>query len=202
MLCPAGPRSVVANGSLRQVSERRRLTGVLVARSLEEARLYLDLHPHQCGYAGRYEPEFTLSRRDGQRVAVYQGTCAGCSERRRDEFAVPEVAVAGYGADEPSRILDAGEFLWTSDRAAEQAAALAGSSDQAELASARGAIDVAIDALHEVLKFGPVGSADQLGSDLGKKVYDANPDRFTPDRLQQRLELLLDARSRLERAPA
>jgi hypothetical protein len=175
---------------------------VLVARSIEEARLYLDLHPHECGYAGRFEPELALIRRDGQLVAVYEGTCPGCSERRRAEFAVPEMAVAGYGADEPSRILDAGEFLWTSDRAAEQAAALAGSSDQADRASARGAIDVAIDALHEVLKFGPVTSAEQLGSELGRQTYAANPDRFTPDRLRQRLDLLLDARSRLERAPA
>ena len=190
------------NGSLRAGLERRRLTGVLVARSLEEARLYLDLRPHGCGYAGRFEPELTLSRRDGQRVAVYQGTCAGCSESRRVEFAVPEIAVAGYGADEPSRILDAGEFLWASDRAAERAAALAGSADQADRASARAALDVAIDALHEVRKFGPVTAAGQLGSELGRQSYAANPDRFTADRLRQRLELLLDARSRLERAPA
>lgn len=175
---------------------------MLVARSLEEARLYLDLHPHSCGYAGRFEPEFTLSRRDGRLVATYEGTCAGCSERRRAEFAVPEVVVAGYGADEPSRILDAGEFLWASDRAAERAAALADSSDHADRATARAAIDVAIDALHEVLKFGPVTAAGQLGSELGRQVYDANPDRFTADRLRGRLELLLDARSRLERAPA
>lgn len=171
---------------------------MLVARSLEEARLYLDLHPHECGYAGRFEPEFALDRRDDRLVAVFEGACAGCSQQRRAEFAVPEAAVEGYGADEPSRILDAGEFLWASDRAAEQASAVAGS----DPASARAALDVAIAALREVLKFGPVTSAEQLGSELGRQTYDANPDRFTADRLRLRLDLLTDARSRLQGAPA
>jgi hypothetical protein len=171
---------------------------VLVARSLDEARLYLDLHPHACGYAGRFDPQFRLDRRDGRLVAVYQGACPGCSEQRRLEFAVPETTVEGYGADEPSRILDAGEFLWASDRAAEQAGALA----ESDRKGARAALDVAIDALREVLKFGPVTAAEQLGSELGRQVFEANPDRFGTDRLRQRLDLLTDARSRLERAPA
>jgi hypothetical protein len=53
-----------------------------------------------------------------------------------------------------------------------------------------------------VLKFGPVTAAEQLGSELGRQVFEANPDRFGTERLRQRLDLLTDARSRLERAPA
>jgi hypothetical protein len=57
-----------------------------------------------------------------------------------------------------------------------------------------------------VLKFvadaAPGVSREQLGSDLGRAVYDANPDRFTLDRLRMRKELLADVRGRVERKPA
>jgi hypothetical protein len=173
---------------------------VLLARSIQEARLFMDLHPCACGEAA--VAGFTLDKRDGQLVAVYESDCPACGEPRRYEFAVPAETTRGaaFGGPEPSGLVDAGEFVWVSDRAAERALSLTGATDEPSRATARASIQVAIAALDEVFKFFPEFTRDSIPSDLGRAVYDANPDRFAPARLDRRRELLLDARSRLERS--
>lgn len=167
---------------------------MLTARSVQEAGLYVELHPCECGAAG--ELTFSVVERGGDLVALYEGACPGCGQMRRFEFSLPSEPVPGrvYGGAQPSAIIDAGEFLWYSDRAAERAAST-------EPADARGqsALDSAVAALDEVLKFIPADAdavpRDAIGSELGQAVYDANPDRFTRERLNYRRELLLDARA-------
>jgi hypothetical protein len=174
---------------------------VLIARSLQEAELFVELHPCDCGQG--IELDFSLVKRDGRLVAVYQGECSGCGPERRFEFVIPEDSVGGaaYGGPEPSSIIDAGEFLWYSDRAAERAQLTSTTNGETELADARSALDVALAALEEVGKFLPAGAdtlpRDAIPSDLGRAVSDANPDRFQRERLGYRKQLLQDAQSQL-----
>jgi hypothetical protein len=155
---------------------------VFTARSIQEAALYVDLHPCECGAAG--ELTFSVIDRDGQPVAVYEGVCASCGRTRRFEFLVPAEPVPGpaYGGAEPSAIVDAGEFLWYSDRAAEQAFRLSDATAGSEVARGRSALDVALAALDEVAKFIPAGAdavpRELIGSELGRAVYDADPERL------------------------
>jgi hypothetical protein len=108
---------------------------MLIARSLQEAGLYVELHPCECGAAG--ELTFSVIERDGMPVVVYQGDCPGCGRSRRFEFRIPAEPVAGpaYGGQEPSEIVDAGEFLWYSDRATEQAFRLSTETDDTAMAT-------------------------------------------------------------------
>ncbi|NEA32310.1 hypothetical protein [Streptomyces sp. SID13031] len=169
---------------------------MLIARSIQEAGLYVELHPCDCG--ARSELTFSMIERDGELLAVYEGTCAGCGQARRFEFSIPREPVPGraYGGEQPSSILDAGEFLWYSDRGADRAA-LAG--DQRPSTRELSALDGALAALDEVVKFIPAGAdaipREAIHSEFGRAVYDANPDRFTRESLSYRRELLLDARA-------
>lgn len=173
---------------------------MFTARSIQEAALYVDLHPCECGAAG--ELTFSLIEHDGQPVAVYEGVCPSCGRTRRFEFRIPSEPVPGpaYGGPEPSAIVDAGEFLWSSDRAAEQAFQLSDAASPHDVARGRSALDVALAALDEVVKFIPPGAdavpREVIASELGRAVYDAGPDRFTRERLGYRRELLEDARLR------
>jgi hypothetical protein len=173
---------------------------MLIARSLQEAGLYVELRPCECGAAG--DLTFSVIEREGELVVVYQGDCPGCGRSRRFEFRIPAEPVAGpaYGGQEPSEIVDAGEFLWYSDRATEQAFRLSADSDDAAVARGRSALEVAIAALDEVLKFVPAGAdavpRDVIASEVGQAVYDADPDRFGRDALLARRRLLDDALAR------
>jgi hypothetical protein len=179
---------------------------VLDARSIQEARLYLDLHPCTCGHTDGFDPELSLELLDGRQVARYSGVCAGCGRRRQYEFALlpPVTGGAEYGGAEPSRIVDAGEFLWVSDSATDRALSLVDLADERSRSAAHTSFAVAIAALEEVLKFVTAGAtgipAERMRSELGRRMYDANPDRFQLERLNRRREMLVDARARLERS--
>lgn len=170
---------------------------MLAARSLQEARLYVDLRPCDCGTTTPFDPEFAVEEIDGQQVTVYSGSCPGCGTGRRFEFAgVPDGE--GFG-DGTSSIIDPGEFLWVSDVATDQALSFA--TGPADRQAAQTAFETALAALDEVLKFVPSGAtavpAELIGSELGRTVYDANPDRFQVERLEQRRAMILDAQQRV-----
>jgi hypothetical protein len=171
---------------------------VLAARSLQEARLYVDLRPCDCGTTSPFDPEFSVEEVDGQSVVVYSGTCPNCGTERRFEFAgVPDGD--GFGAG-TSSIIDPGEFLWVSDAATDQALSAATGPDPADRQAAQAAFETALAALDEVLKFVPAGAtevpAEVIRSELGRTVYDANPDRFQIERLEQRRAMITDAQQR------
>ncbi|MEO3810487.1 hypothetical protein ABGB17_15925 [Sphaerisporangium sp. B11E5] len=156
-----------------------------VARTRDEAHLYLDLHP--CAACGSVDVtwEDALVVTDGVAATRYSGTCPGCGAARRYEFGVPrrEVVAAGFpvfGGPEPSRLLDAGEWLWVADLTA-------GDVPPHDPPAARQALAIATAAVEEVVKFIPPGADrvpdEAFWSDRGRRVRAAEPGRFQVDRL-------------------
>jgi hypothetical protein len=155
-----------------------------VARTRDEAQLYLELHP--CPDCGSIDTpwEHSLIQVDGELTIRYAGICPGCEAEREYLFGLParETRVSGwptFGGPEPSELLDAGQWMDVADRAAE-----AVPTDPVEagrvLAVARAAVD-------EVVKFVPTGAdavpEDEFWTPEGQAVRDAEPARFRLDRL-------------------
>ncbi len=152
-----------------------------VARSRDEARLFLDLTP--CPDCGTVSPDWNHSIEDagGELVSSYAAVCPGCGAEREYLFGLPERETAGefpaFGGPEPSELLDPGQWLHVADLFA---------SDVPEddpglaLAIARAAVD-------EVVKFVPPGldavPPDAFWTEDGRRVHDAEPGRFRLDRL-------------------
>lgn len=151
-----------------------------LARTSAEAHLWLQLNPCACGAT-----EFVTRR---SVVAVgellcseYTGPCQGCGTVRRVRFALsdePRPASRNgvdYGGDEPSELLDPGQWLFVADRYATKTPA------------SRDDVDVAQAAVGEVLKFLPEGveelEASAFWTPLGLCTYHAEPGRFRRARL-------------------
>ncbi|MFC6083136.1 hypothetical protein [Sphaerisporangium aureirubrum] len=156
-----------------------------VARTRDEAHLYLDLHP--CAACGSVEVswEDALVNAGGVAATRYSGVCPGCGAARRYEFGLPEREVVApgfpvFGGAEPSRLLDAGEWLWVADLTA-------GNVPSGDRGAARQALVVAVAAVEEVVKFVPPGADrvpdEAFWSDRGRRVRAAEPGRFQVDRL-------------------
>ncbi len=153
------------------------------ARTRDEALLYLDLTPCACGSVET--PWESGVVEVAERLAVvYAGDCADCGAEREHLFGLPEreTAPAGwptFGGPEPSRLIDAGEWLWVADHVASSVPP--GPEEGARaLAMARAAVE-------EVLKFVPHGGdrvPDQaFWTDRGRRVRAAEPGRFRVERL-------------------
>ena len=161
-----------------------------LARTNEEAHLYMELHPCACG-ATDFGATSAVAEVDGAWVCRYAGRCVGCGRERVFEFRQPdEIVVPPDGAwatgTQPSQLLDAGEWLFVADTF--------GGTDtdparleperrervQADLVAAAAALD-------EVLKFVPPG-ADEVPpsafrAERGRAVREAEPGRFRVARL-------------------
>jgi hypothetical protein len=168
---------------------------MLVARTADEAHLYMRMHPHSCG-EHRFDPPHWQEDRDGTLVVVYEGPCARCGKLRRFEFALdpampPPSPSFGHGV---SRILDPGEFMFASEAAAERVESFNGAAEAS--AQARRDLNYAIAALEEVLKFIPVGEAavpdSAFPSSTGVLYQARHPDKFTRRYLDERLQLYRD----------
>jgi hypothetical protein len=167
--------------------------GPPLARTNHEAHLFMDLRPCSCG-----EPAFTRSSAvvtlpDGALASRYSGECKGCGRPREFLFRLPPEPLedAGeeirYGGAEPSRLLDAGEWLWAADRFAKAVPAEPHRLAGAEQRRARGRLAAAAAAIDEVLKFVPP-DADSvpetaIRSELGRSAYAREPGRFRATRL-------------------
>lgn len=155
-----------------------------VARTRDEAHLYLDLHPCECGSV-ETTWENGLVAVDGGLASRYWGACDDCGRRREYLFGLPErpVMPSGYptfGGEEPSQLLDAGEWLWVADLSA-------GNVPVDDADEARRTLAVATAAVEEVVKFIPPG-ADEVPdeafwSQRGREMRAAEPGRFQLDRL-------------------
>ncbi|MEV8633410.1 hypothetical protein AB0395_17285 [Streptosporangium sp. NPDC051023] len=155
-----------------------------VARSGDEAHLYLDLHPCVCGSADTaWESE--RGSVDGEPVTRYSGTCPGCGAEREFLFGLPErevppVRFPTFGGREPSQLLDAGEWMWVADLTA-------GNVPADEPREAEQAPAIALAAVEEVIKFIPPGEDEvperAFWSDRGRRMRDAEASRFVLDRL-------------------
>ncbi len=157
-----------------------------VARSRDEAHLYLDLHP--CDECGSAETAWdsALAVGDGELASRYSGICSACGARREFWFGLPErevmpVEYPTFGGPEPSQLLDAGQWRLVADLTS-------GSVPDDDLAEARRSLAIAAAAIGEVLKFVPPG-ADQVPDEgfwsaPGRQARDEDPARFTRERLQ------------------
>lgn len=167
----------------------------LRARSNLEAHLYMDLRPCGCGEARFDRASLVVELPGGGLASRYTGTCARCEAPREFVFALPPEPEPGadqpgevrYGGDDPSELLDAGEWLWVAD-----AYARAVPPDPHRLADpdrrrARARLAAAVAALDEVLKFVPPGGdrlpAAVVRSRLGAEMYQREPGRFHRGRL-------------------
>lgn len=156
-----------------------------VARTRDEALLYLELNPcEDCGSVGT-DWEYGLAEVDGELVISYVGSCPGCGAEWEYFFGLPERETpAGsfptFGGSEPSELLDAGQWLEVADRTAGDVPA----DDQEE---AGRVLAVARAAVEEVVKFIPPGRdavpEDAFWTDDGRRVRDAEPGRFRLERL-------------------
>ncbi|MEV4837219.1 hypothetical protein AB0K05_22030 [Nonomuraea sp. NPDC049486] len=155
-----------------------------VARTRDEAHLYLDLHPCACGSVETSWQSGLVSV-DGELVNRYHGTCEACGTPREYVFGLPErpLMPAGYptfGGEEPSELLDAGEWMWVADLSA-------GNVPTDDPAEAERTLRVAAAAVAEVVKFVPPGADevpdDGFWSERGQRMRAQEPGRFQLDRL-------------------
>ncbi|WP_169986105.1 hypothetical protein [Microbispora sp. H10836] len=158
-----------------------------IARSRDEAHLYLDLNPCACGSAGT-DWDSGLASAEGELVTCYEGRCAACGAEREYLFGLPEreVTPTGYptfGGAEPSELLDPGEWMWVADLTA-------GNVPEGPLPEGgerRQALSIARAAVEEVIKFVPPGQdevpEEAFWSERGRAVRAAEPGRFRLDRL-------------------
>jgi hypothetical protein len=165
---------------------------MLVARSAEESQLYIELHPCECGDDDFRWSTHQLGYGEAGRRSVYLGNCETCGISRRFEFVLADLEAPvppafGHG-DQPSAIVDAGEFLLVARRCAGMVPA-----DPAELADtfrddALFALETAVEAVGEALKFIPPGAdavpADVLLAPGSRDRLAADPDAFTRRRIE------------------
>lgn len=160
------------------------------ARRFDEAHLFMDLRPCECGEAS-FDRERALATVDGERVVRYLGDCAGCGRAREFAFRLSphrdDPRGTRYGTPgEPSRLLDAAEWLAVSDLLDLTARELL--DDDAEPLGLDGLtvvaemLGAAADAAEEAATFLPRGAAAvparALWSGPGREMRDATPERF------------------------
>lgn len=156
-----------------------------VARTRDEAHLYLDLTP--CDACGSTETEWQHGQAmiDSELASCYDGVCANCGAEREYFFGLPAQEIAAgnfptFGGPEPSELLDAGRWLELADQ-------VAGDVPLDDSEAARHTLAIAAAAVAETLKFIPPdldAVPDQaFWTAEGRRVRDAEPGRFRRDRL-------------------
>lgn len=158
-----------------------------LARSRDEALLFLDLQP--CERCGSIDVAWRsgLVQVEGELARSYAGTCDDCGTEREYVFRLPEpgsVPLAGarviFGGEAPSELLDPGEWLWVSDLTASDVPV-------DDLEEACRTLTIAAQAVDEVIKFIPPGAgevpAEAFRTVRGRQVRDAEPGRFDRERL-------------------
>ncbi len=171
-----------------------------VARTRDEALFYLQLQ--RCPECGEQRTRWnsTMVEVDGALARRYTGACETCGQPREYVFGLPDRvaprppgATMHYGGDEPSQLIDAGQWLLLSEPAAEQTRADLAAGDRT--AAARHA-ELAIACVTEVTKFIPPGEsavpASGFWTGTGRAAQDADPARFTLRRLLLLLDMLHD----------
>lgn len=165
-----------------------------LARTSAEAYLYMGLTP--CDICGEtdFVPVGGPVLVAGVLASQYAGRCGHCGVPREFRFRLPEEIAhfaaesPRFGGDEPSELLDAGQWLGLADRIGAATPAVPPSDLDLrheawiDLRSAAAAVD-------EVLKFIPPGAdsvpATALWSDAGRAFYARDPTRFARMELHQ-----------------
>jgi hypothetical protein len=169
---------------------------LLLERSVEEAHLYMAMHPCEVCGESDFECRSAVIMAEGDLASRYEGECDGCGAARQFVFRLPEaVSLPGhrmrFGGPEPSELLDAGEWLWVAGNfaAVEPLGDLAELTGE-ELAVARADLTGAVAAVDEVLKFLPEGAGEPpdeaFWSVRGRRVRDEAPEAFRRANLESR----------------
>jgi hypothetical protein len=169
-----------------------------LARTRDEALFYLQLQ--RCPRCGEQRTPWgsELVEVGGVLARRYFGDCAQCGQAREYVFRVPDRipprppgASMHYGGDEPSELIDAGQWLLMSEPAAEQTRADLAAG---ELRDAALHAELALTCVTEVTKFVPPGSTEVPDSGFftpaGRAARAADPRRFTLRRLLLLLDML------------
>jgi hypothetical protein len=160
------------------------------ARTFDEARLYMELRPCDCGET-RLDSQGTAARAEaGGWLQEYVGFCPRCGRRRSFTFemppgpTVPRVDISYGPPDEPSRLLDPGEWLTVADAFADNARLVLSAVDPTgdDLGDAYHLLMAAEAATAEVLKFLPPDAtrvpASAFRAEAGLPVLEVAPERF------------------------
>jgi hypothetical protein len=160
-----------------------------LARTNEEAHLFMDLHPCECGEIRFPRSSSVIETGDGDLASHYTGTCPQDGRQREFTFRLPRQILpppgdgsVRYGGTEVSELLDPGEWLSVADAFATAALTADG------LARAKAMLVRAAAAIDEVLKFIPAGD-DRVPerafvTDRGRAAYAKEPGRFRSLRLE------------------
>ena len=165
-----------------------------IARTNAEAHLYMELNPcDRCGES-EFRPQNAVIVAEGDLASRYSGRCPRCGVAREfvfripDDVILPDIEEPVFGADDPSTLIDAGEWLHIADviaRGVPAEPADGMTADERRLA--RIDLRTAAAAVGEAAKFIPPGAdavpADAIWSDRGQAVYDTEPGRFRRVRL-------------------
>jgi hypothetical protein len=166
-----------------------------LARTNEEAHLFMDLHPCVCGEIQFPRSSSVVETSDGDLASHYSGACPQDGTPREFTFRLPQQipmpprdGSVRYGGPEPSELIDPGEWLSIADAYARNVPADTASLATDGLAQARSMLNRAVAAIDEVLKFVPAG-ADRVPeevfvTDRGRAAYDREPGRFRRVRLE------------------
>jgi hypothetical protein len=153
---------------------------VLFARTPDEAHLFMDLHPCDCGEL-QFERRSSLVASGDEMIRVYRGECARCDKPREFRFRLPDRPLLTgdlpeFGDDRPSELLDPGEWMLVADQHASRPKAT-----WRDLGIARAA-------MFEILKF--MSGEDEavpdaaFTSERGRQLRDAEAGRFRRARLE------------------
>lgn len=158
------------------------------SRSVAEAHLYMDLRPCECGQARFARRGAVVALDDGDLASRYSGECGGCGQHREFTFRLPAEPVVAphgvrYGGDEPSQLLDPGEWLTVAETYARSVSV---PTRQIPTRQAEPSLLRAIAALDEVAKFIPSGEDAvpvHAFTERGRDIHRQEPGRFRRDRL-------------------
>lgn len=169
-------------------------TALPLARTSAEAHLYMELHPCDTCGESEFEPDSALVEADGHLAGRYTGACPFCGTTREFTFRLPDEVILPddddphFGGDEPSQLIDAGEWWWLGDVMAGDVPADPAGLDGRDRRFARTDLLTAAAALTEVLKFLPPGAdavpVTAFWSDRGREVRAAGSGRFRRQRLE------------------
>jgi hypothetical protein len=165
----------------------------LYARTRAEAHAYMDQHPCTCGDI-EFDRQSAVMADGDVLCSRYFGACRTCGAQRELVFELPPAPRpighrVEFGGEDPSRILDPGEWMAISEHYAKLTPSTADD------------LDIACAALEEVIKFIPP-DADRVPDDAfrterGRAIRDREPGRFR----RARLEAVLGAHRRVFAEP-